>query len=355
MNTRVDFLNTRLVVCLFLLFFGEAGDEGRAEEVLTKPITFMSDGGWCWYQDPRALISDGKLIVGGVSGQSGDVKVSVYDLDANVDLGTVTLRSDFQKDDHDVPAHFIMDEVNGRHRPYARYAKKSEDTIAVSLTEAHPRNFGNSIYYAEFRDGSFYRSSGQLIKRLKSEGPLIPAEAERVYRGSEIQTNGKKGQSAPNSAWTSSIAFDGNERQHIGYTLYLSNDDHRYRLASWNGEGWNDREVAYAGKCLYLDETSYTGLITLDPSDPTSVYISSDVDPTSGRDLGGSHEVYHAKVNADDSSETIEWEPVTSGFSVRNIRPMVVSGQGRKVVLWLRGPWNTYKDYQSDIVGMILE
>lgn len=39
----------------------------KSPSVLT---TFMEDGGWCWYQDPRAIISQGKLLVGGVSGQT---------------------------------------------------------------------------------------------------------------------------------------------------------------------------------------------------------------------------------------------------------------------------------------------
>ena len=43
--------------------------------------------------------------------------------------------------------------------------------------------------------------------------------------------------------------------------------------------GWEDLEIAYAGKCLYDLESSYTGLATLDPSDPTYVLISTNVNP----------------------------------------------------------------------------
>jgi len=61
----------------------------------------------------------------------------------------------------------------------------------------------------------------------------------------------------PFSAWTSSIAIDANGHPHIGYTLYLNNYDHRYRIASWDGEKWFDREVAFAGKHLYQRESRY--------------------------------------------------------------------------------------------------
>jgi hypothetical protein len=406
----------------------------------------MRDGGWCWYQDPRAIIHEGKLLIAGLSGQSGDVKVSVYDLEQNRDLGTVVLREKFQRDDHDVPAlyarpdgsilavyakhgnekihyhrisdpgdylvwgeeqryvhdypkgdtvtymnlyflkeegklynffrgigynpcyitstdhgeswgeptHFIADEVEGRHRPYPRYLQRDPNTVGVSFTEAHPRNFGNSIYYAEFRDGVFHNADGTRIKPL-SDGPLTPSEAERIYEGGGVQTDGRHGKSAPNSAWTCAMAVDKGGHPHVGYTLYLSNEDHRYRVASWDGGSWIDREIAYAGKCLYPSESSYTGLMAFDPLDPTRVFISTDVDPSTGEDLGGRHEIYSGIVSGADDVSSIKWTPVTAGSSHRNIRPIVVAADGYKVALWLHGPWNTYTDYHSDVVGVVLE
>lgn len=33
-----------------------------------EPVdTLSDDGGWCWYQDERAIIHDGKLIVGTIA------------------------------------------------------------------------------------------------------------------------------------------------------------------------------------------------------------------------------------------------------------------------------------------------
>jgi len=148
---------------------------------------------------------------------------------------------------------------------------------------------------------------------------------------------------------------DAKGNPHIGYTLYLPNEDHRYRIASWDGKIWHDREVAFGGKCLYPQESSYTGLITPDPSDPGSVYISTDVDPATGKDLGGTHEIYSARIDLDDDIESITWEPVTFGYSRRNIRPVVVAGGGYKAVLWLTGTFNTYTDYDLDVIGLILE
>ena len=140
---------------------------------------------------------------------------------------------------------------------------------------------------------------------------------------------------------------------HIGYTLYLDDDDHRYRLASWDGSQWHNREIAMGGKCLYPRESSYTGLVTIDPVDLRRIYISTDVHPTTGKDSGGTHEIYTAQVELDDDIATIEWQPLTTNSPDRNIRPIVAIGDGYRAVLWLSGPWSTYTDYESNVVGFI--
>lgn len=407
--------------------------------------TFMKDGGWCWYQDPRAIINNGKLVIGGLSGQSGDVKVSVYDLESNTNEGTVVLDKNFQADDHDVPAlyarpdgsilsvwakhgnekihhynissptnylewgekqqfnhvyddrrgvtymnlyfmenegklynffrdgttfnpsfitskdhgktwgnrtHFIADDVEGRQRPYARYFQKDKNTVGVSFTDGHPRQYGNSLYYAEFKNGAFYNVDGSKIKDL--EEPLRTPEAEKIYKGSETKNKPKGFESVPNSAWTCALATDSKNNPHIGYTLYLSNDDHRYKIALWDGKKWIDKEIAYGGTCLYTMESSYTGLFAFDPEDPSMVYISTDVNPSTGEKMNNIHEIYSAKIGINDDISTIKWEAITSNSEYRNIRPIVVANEGYKALIWLNGPWNSFVNYKVDVKGIIL-
>lgn len=408
---------------------------------------FMKDGGWCWYQDPRALISNGKLVMAGLSGVSGDVRLGVFDLKNSKIDGDVVLHKDFEIDDHDVPAlyvrpdnsilavwakhakekvhyynissttdylkwgernefrhdydfktgvtymnlyymkdegklynffrdglnfnptymtstdfgetwrgrtHFISNDVSGRQRPYARYLQKDENTVAVSYTDGHPRDFGNSLYYVEFKGGAFYRADGTKIKSL-SEGPLRTSEAEKVYVGSETKNKPKNCESVPNSAWTCAMAKDAKNQPIIGYTLYINNNDHRFRIAQWDGKKWNDREIAYAGKCFYQVESSYTGLMTFDPENPTQVYISTDVNPTTGKFTGGVHEIYSATIKPTDNIKTIRWKAITTGSTERNIRPILVAKDGYKVLVWLRGEWNSYVNYNVDVVGEVLK
>jgi hypothetical protein len=408
---------------------------------------FMPHGGWCWYQDPRAIAHAGKLFIGSVRGNGdGEALVGVYDLAAGKAMGSVVVHPKFDRDDHNSPvfwvrpdgkvltvyarhhrddvhrsrvcdpakplewseevphvrqsgnardrvtymnlyyladekklynffrfidfnptfvtstdggetwsepAHFFKNEVGGRHRPYPRYASNGRDTVYVSMTDAHPRNYGNSICYFEFRGGRYYRADGTVIKDRATDGPLRPSEAERVYQGSMTKEKPTGFESVPGAAWTSAIAVDGEGRPHIAYSLYLSNDEHRYRLASWDGAKWVDREIAHAGGCLYPRESSYTGLVTMDPVDPTVVFISTDVDPQTGKSTGGKHEIYRAKVGLGDDVTNIEWHAVTRDSKVRNIRPMVVRDGAKRIVLWQRGEFRTFTNYDLDTVGLV--
>lgn len=418
-----------------------------------EKTTFLSDAGWCWYQDPRVIINNGKLIVGGISGIDGDVKVGVYDLATNTFEGQITLHPELEVDDHDAPVfyvrgdgsllamwakhgrevvhyyaisepnnylkwserkvfehpfdipagngwggvtymnlynvgsedklynffrdgptynpsfmtstdggeswteettHFISDEVDGRHRPYARYTQVDAKTVGVTFTDAHPRNYGNSLYYVEFDGDKFENVDGAYVHSI-GQGPLKATTADKVYKGTETEEKPEGFGSVPGAAWTVDVEVDEDSHPHIGYSLYNSNMDNRFRLASWSGEEWIDREIAYAGSHLYEREASYTGLFALDPEDPTNLAISTNVDPKSGGTPNDVHEIYYAQVADDASTETIEWTPLTINSDGTNIRPTIVSGEGYKVALWMNGRFTHYEDFDTNIVGTILE
>ncbi len=394
---------------------------------------FATNGGWCWYQDPRAIIHDGKLIVGSASGsgeERGDVRVSVYDLKADRDLGTFVLHPRLESDDHCTPAFYvrpdnrimamyalhtskkhyyrmsmpgdpttwgpeqaydhpaaitymnlyyhpcekllynfyrdnsrstwcpffmvspdhgqtwraggqlIQHEVKGTHRPYPRYSSDGE-FIHVCFTEAHPQEYPPcSIYYAKYKAGKFYRANGTLIKDIRKEGPLLPRQAEQVFVGDP-----------QNGAWTSSIVADRQGKVYIAYSVRKSPADHRFRYANWDGGKWNDHEVAFAGPGLYPRAYDYTGRITIDPSEPGRVYFSTNVTPKTGTRGAGKHEIYEGLTQ--DSGETWKITALTKDSPTDNLRPICVTGEGFKALLWLRGRYATYTSYDQNVVGMI--
>lgn len=431
-----------VLVCLLGALSTTRSAEPRAGDVSMEEGTVESDGeisvfarngGWCWFQDPRAVIQNGKLVVGSVSGSGssrGDVRVSVYDLSAEKDLGTYALHAKLEGDDHNAPAFYVRPDgrilavyayhtspahyyrisepedpirwgpeqsfehphgisymnlyydaaddtlynfyrdtrgtycpayliskdhgstwqpgeqlifhgAEGRHRPYPRYWSDGE-YIHVSFTEAHPQEYrdpGCSIYYAKFKGGKFHRADGLPIKDIRKDGPLLPTEAETVFKGD-----------AQHNAWTSSIVADAEGRVYVAYSVNRSASDHRFHYAVWDGARWSNHEVAYAGPGLYPRAYDYTGLITIGPSNPASVYFSTNVDPTHGTcNPSGKHEMYEAATS--DLGKTWKFAPLTQDSPATNMRPVCVVGKEHVAVLWMQGRYSTYTDYDTDIVG----
>src|SRR5699024_5393518 len=82
-----------------------------------RTATVTDNGGWCWFQDERALVDPdtGTLLLGAVAStggadgerRGGDVDLHVVDLDRLGDetaTRPVTLHAGLESDDHDNPA-----------------------------------------------------------------------------------------------------------------------------------------------------------------------------------------------------------------------------------------------------------
>lgn len=105
-------------VVLILLVFAASPGPAAAEETshlgAADVITLNDNGAWSWFMDERAIVHDGKLIVGSVravgdfrSGHDdpnwGNVELAVYDI-ARGNIDRVVLDPHFEQDDHDGPA-----------------------------------------------------------------------------------------------------------------------------------------------------------------------------------------------------------------------------------------------------------
>ncbi|MBA4147252.1 MAG: BNR-4 repeat-containing protein [Verrucomicrobia bacterium] len=414
-----------------------------------KQVVLNDDGGWCWYEDERAIVVKNKLFLGTVANgahdpsRKGDIDAITYDFKT----GKITrdiLHKNFEADDHDSPAflqradgrvlamyckhnpenkiyyrvtkapgdgsewqeekvfvpsqssrvtysnlHWLQKENKGkgriynffrgydntfkpswmfsddqgdtwtaggvlidfqdkiRHRPYVKYASNGKDTIHFVFTEAHPRNYDNSIYHAYYRNGSLHGSDGKLIRQL-SESPFFPSEATQVFQGDSA-----------NVAWTQDMELDSKGHPQIVYSVQKDSAglpsrqggmDHRYRFARWDGKRWHDSEIAYAGSRLYAGEDDYTGGICIHPDDPKTVFISTNVDPVTGQKTGSGHyEIYRG--NTRDGGATWKWSAITENSHQDNLRPIVPKWQkGKTALLWLRGSFSSYTKYTLEVV-----
>ena len=242
-----------------------------------------------------------------------------------------------------------------RHRPYLRFASNGRDTFHVVFTEGHPREFGaTGLYHAYCRDGVMHQTDGTPIRALTA-GPTHPHEASLLYAGTPEAR-----------AWVWDVALTDDGRPVVAYsrriesetTAHLERDDPRagqdlrYGYAWWDGAQWQRREIAFAGQRLYNGEDDYAGGICLDPDQPHIVYFSSNVDPSSGKPTRTQrYQLYRMQLSNPDALPDIE--TLTIASDVDHLRPLMPARHGDTgaTLLWMRGRYRRFTDYDTQIVG----
>lgn len=231
----------------------------------------------------------------------------------------------------------IASDDNANVRPYTKFDTNGADRVHIAFTDGHPRNEpANSIYYACYRNGAFYKADGRKIKDL-SGLPIAHHEADLVYDAKQTGVR----------AWIWDVAADGKNRPVIVYTRLPSENDHRYHYARWTGKKWDDHEICAAGPWFPRTpegktepEPHYSGGIVLDHDDPTVVFLSRRVGPV--------FEVERRQTR--DGGATWTTEPVTAGSARDNVRPFVIRNHPKNgpAVLWMSNDlYRHYTDFRA--------
>src|SRR3972149_1378041 len=104
-----------LLACSLLAVFTRLADaEFPKNYVAGELVTLTDNGAWSWFMDERAMVADGKVIVGSVRAVGefrqgrhdpnwGNVELGVHDLDRGT-TERVVLHPRLEQDDHNVPA-----------------------------------------------------------------------------------------------------------------------------------------------------------------------------------------------------------------------------------------------------------
>ena len=428
------------------------------------PQVLTDDGGWCWFESPRAIQHKHWLLIGSVSSghtnptRHGSVELLVHNT-TTATTTPVTLHAQFELDDHDCPALYyravdrcylatwakhgtentryyrlsqpddplhwqplltyvpsestqitysnlfylpaerlLYDFYRGlhasfkpsystsadegatwqtgnvvidvplqfKHRPYVRYASNGVDTVHLIYSEAHPRDYDNSLYHIYYRAGQLHRSDGTPIAALTA-GLSSPDQGTLVYRGDSQHV-----------AWPTECLLVGG-RLVVAYSVQYNSaglpvgqggDDIRYRYATLDLQTgqWADEHLAYAGCRLYSNEDDYSGLVAIEPTQPNLVYISTNAHPLTGDVLlsqadGQRHwELWAGRrqpTAASGGGGVWEWQQLTVDSvrdNLRPIRPTLVGGGGEggggggEVLVWLRGEYRTWIDYTQEIM-----
>ena len=236
--------------------------------------------------------------------------------------------------DWSAPVVLIEDE----HRPFFKTASDGDGTIHFAFTDDHPANeAANSIHYLCYRDGSFRRADGTTVATME-DLPIGLDDTELVY---DASASGVR-----SCLWD--LAFDESGRPVIAYTAFPEENDHRYRYARWDGDAWQDGEIAPDGGAVPTGERRprhfdpyASGGAALDPADPSTVYLSRLID--------GVFEI--ERWVTDDGGATWVSAAVTSGSASDNIRPVVPSGHvpGGPGLIWMSG---SYEDYTNSSTAL---
>ena len=221
-------------------------------------------------------------------------------------------------------------------RPYLKVATDGREKIHFAFTQGHPARGNTDIYYARYKRGNFYRANGSRIGGL-STLPLELNEVDRVRSGRS-------------RTWIHDVAADSSGHPILVYASFPSQGEHHYNYARWTGTRWVRYHFLDSGGPIddSGDEPWYSGGMTLDQENPSVVYLS--------REVNGTHEVEMWRTT--DGGRSWRRSPVTANSSVENVRP--VSPRGLTAfgtdmsVLWMRGDYRSYIDYETNIVTRLL-
>ena len=233
-------------------------------------VTVTDDGGWCWFQDPRAIRHRGshdRTYLGWIS-RAGDVRVGQYDHDDD-ELTTATLHTDYEPDDHDDPT--IAMRPDGRLVVfYTRHGGPSVDyrisarpeSVAAFEPECHVEPGSDpSVTYPNPRwiDGDlhlFVRNDGSVVDIVSPDG------GETWEEGRELVSTGGEGWCVYSKV---SRARDG--EVHLGLTHAMGGRDEPHRHV---------RHARFDGDAVRASDGTVLGRVS-EGSLPVSLYETTPV------------------------------------------------------------------------------
>lgn len=248
----------------------------------------------------------------------------------------------------------LLTEGGGSDRPYVRYWTGG-DRVHFITTNRHPRNFDNSIYYGYVRDAQLYNSQDAVLDtNLFDATAVAPSALTPVF-----QTGTVFGGQVMRRGWTVDVSSDASNNPVVVFQARRNDldTDHRFFYGRWDGAAWQVNQLGYAGSYLYAAENDYTGLVSIDPSNPNIVYVSSEVHPATQAQLIGADGQRHYELfkgQTADNGVTWSWTPITFNSRVDNIRPLVPRWDASNTaLLWMRGDYATYTNYNTSAAALV--
>jgi hypothetical protein len=292
----------------------------------------------------------------------------VYDFSRDLNFNPTVFTSGDGGASWSPPQAFIKTGT-GSIRPYVKYVSDYTRRMDFLYTDGHPRDLTNSLYHLYYQSNSLYKTDGTFLKSFTNL-PVLHDSGERgsiIYQYSDADTTNFNDHIATGRAWCWEICYQTNGAPACVFTVQRDrvtgpnwfDDRIYYYYARWTGTNWQKRFIAQAGRPLFNPENDYAGGICLDPSDPNTIYISSNAaDPFNTTDItnvtlraNSRYEIWRGRTT--DGGLTFSWSAITTNSAKDNLRPYIPRRQaGTPVVSWFRGVYTTFSSYNCEVVGL---
>ena len=245
---------------------------------------------------------------------------------------------------------------------YYKYWGNNTDRVDFLGTEAHPRDFDNSLYHGYVSGGKVYDSLGNVLDSSLKDPSSTTTNAADITKATYVfKTGSTIGGVKLCRAWNYDIAryADGTigvlgqaRADTCTSTPSGSDPDKRAIYARFDGSKWSQTYLVKMGPKLYASEEDYTGLAALDPDNPHVIYISTVYDPRNDTTMTAHHEIYEGVTC--DNGATWQWAPITQNSTVDQLRPIVPKWDANHLALiWLSGTYTSAQQYTFKVVGLI--
>src|SRR6266700_3559828 len=241
---------------------------------------------------------------------------------------------------------------------YYKYWGDNLGRIDFFGTEAHPRDFDNSLYHGYVQDGKVYDSLGNMKDSSFKDPSTTTTNAVNINTFTQVFKTGATIHGVVlNHAWNYDVV-----RYTDGTVAALwqarvngtgtTDPDKRALFARFDGTKWSLTSLGKMGPKLYASEEDYTGLGALVPDDPHTIYLSTTIDPRDDTTNLGKHEIFQGTTC--DNGATFKWTQLTARSTMDNLRPIVPKWDASHTALiWMRGTYTSAQSYVTKVVGVV--
>ncbi len=206
--------------------------EPIATSAAPTPVVLSDDGGWCWFQEPRAVVHGKWLVVSSVTNglrpdaRAGDIEAIVYDFEQRT-TRRVVLHERLEADDHDAPALLVRPDgrilaIWSRHsedeKQHYRISEPDDPTRWGPLRDSIPSPSSRVTYANLFQltaeGGRIYNFFRGLDNSFKPSYSFSDDEGESWQRGHVVINVPTRERHRPYARYAS----NGRDVVHIVYT-----------------------------------------------------------------------------------------------------------------------------------------